>query len=289
MANLPQVPKQNALHRHSLAICAVFLTFCASSLPLQADSAAPARIGEQTSEMRLIAAGNNLRDFYHAGIEISLKQGALTYWRQPGDAGVPPVFSFEGSRNLAKAEVLYPAPSRIKEDEGEAFGYSGRVIFPLHLTPQDKTQPLVLKMTVDYAVCERICIPVKSQAEIILPLAMGISQDVAVAEAESRVPRRLSSSETDKKLTLVRENKSGNPAWRLIWKDPAPATDLFAETPEGWYFETKKTANPNEFVIAAVEMPKTPTGAPVPVTLTLTGPRQNYEFTLSLDPSSALR
>ena len=46
------------------------------------------------------------------GIEISLEPGWYTYWRTPGDAGVPPVFDFGGSRNVASVEVLYPAPER---------------------------------------------------------------------------------------------------------------------------------------------------------------------------------
>jgi DsbC/DsbD-like thiol-disulfide interchange protein len=213
----------------------------------------------------------------------------LTYWRQPGDAGVPPIFSFEGSDNLATAEVLYPAPTRIREDEGEAFGYRDKVVFPLHVTPRDKTRPVVLNLTVDYAVCERICIPVKSHAAISLPPAAGDSQDAAIAAAEARVPQRLSAEEVTGKLALVTEKNAGNPAWHVSWKGASPATDLFAEAPEGWFFETKKTALPNEFRIIAVETPSKDGAMPVPITLTLTAAQQNFEFTLPLDVAPAAR
>jgi DsbC/DsbD-like thiol-disulfide interchange protein len=239
---------------------------------------------EKASELKLIAAEKLNRDIYHAGIEIDLKPGALTYWRQPGDAGVPPIFSFEGSTNLASAKVLYPAPTRIKEDEGEAFGYRDKVVFPLHVTPRDKTKPVILKLTVDYAVCERICIPVRSQSEVTFPSVEGAPQETAIAAAEALLPKQLSKTETAEKITLVPEKNAVHPAWRLGWKGETPATDLFAEAPEGWFFETKKTAKANEFTIVAVETPKGATQA-VPLTLTLTGQSQNFEFTLLLDPN----
>src|SRR5882672_10363619 len=51
------------------------------------------------------------------GIELVLESGWYTYWRNPGEAGVPPVFDFSGSENVAHVEVLYPTPMR-KEDGG---------------------------------------------------------------------------------------------------------------------------------------------------------------------------
>ncbi len=279
---------QNPFHSYKIMTCAVLLPFLYSLAPAWADSPLIGPGSEKTSNLRLMAAENAKDGVFHAGVEITLKEGALTYWRQPGDAGVPPVFSFDGSDNLAKAEVFYPAPSRIKEDEGEAFGYRDKVVFPLRVTPRDKTKPVILKLTADYAVCERICIPAKSHAEISLPLAHGDSQDAAITDAEALVPRRLSADEIAGNLTLVPEKNTGTQAWRLTWKDPIPWSDLFAEAPEGWYFETRKVALPNEFRIIAVEAP-TKDGAVPPVTLTLTGTQQNVEFTLPLDAATAGR
>lgn len=279
---------QNSFHCRKFIISAFFFAALNTvTAPCFSEFSAKGRPGEKASELTLIPAENLLQDVYHAGIEINLKPGALTYWRQPGDAGVPPVFSFEGSINLAKARVLYPAPARIKEDEGEAFGYQDKVVFPLHVTPLDKTKPVILKLTMDYAVCERICIPVKSQSEITLPSGGG-SQEAVVAAAEARLPRELSKTETAEKVTLTTERNTVHPTWRLSWKGDTKPADLFVEAPEGWYFETKKTAASKEFALVAVEMPKDATRA-VPLTLTLTGQDQNFAFTLLLDPSDTSR
>jgi hypothetical protein len=288
MANVSAVPMQNPFHHHRTeAFTVLFLGFwgCVAPHSASADS--------QASQMKLIATGGQLRERYNAGIEIDLKPGALTYWRQPGDAGVPPVFVFDGSINLASARVFYPAPTRIKEDESEAFGYLDKVVFPLHVTASDKTKPVVLKLTVDYAVCERICIPVKARAEITLPEARSEAQTNAITEAEAQVPRQLSAPETANDVALVTvpgtAHLKTHLTWRLIWKGPGAITDLFAEEPVGWYFETKKTPIPNEFSVVAVETPKTLPPEPISLNMTLTGPLQNYELTLPLDPASAAR
>ncbi|HEX9170404.1 MAG TPA: protein-disulfide reductase DsbD domain-containing protein, partial [Roseiarcus sp.] len=90
------------------------------------------------SQARLIAAGAGL-----AGFEIKLAPGAITYWRDPGDAGLPPTFDFSASENVASVETKFPAPKRIKEaDGGEAFGYDGGVIFPLRVVPRDPAKPV---------------------------------------------------------------------------------------------------------------------------------------------------
>src|SRR5271165_556667 len=98
------------------------------------------------SEARLVAAARDL-----AGFEVRLAPGAITYWRDPGDAGVPPTFDFTGSDNLAKAEPVFPAPQRIRESDGsEAFGYERDVVFPVRVEPSDPTKPVTLKLHANF-------------------------------------------------------------------------------------------------------------------------------------------
>src|SRR5947209_5074626 len=102
------------------------------------------------SEARLVAASPSL-----AGFEIRLAPGAITYWRDPGEAGVPPSFDTSGSQNLAHAEVDYPAPERIPEPDGSvAFGYRGGTILPIRITAADPGKPVRIDAKVNYAVCE---------------------------------------------------------------------------------------------------------------------------------------
>ncbi|MGQ0444823.1 MAG: protein-disulfide reductase DsbD domain-containing protein [Beijerinckiaceae bacterium] len=243
----------------------------------------------QQSLLRLIAAGGGLpQNAYRAGVEIRLAPGALTYWRMPGGAGVPPVFSFEGSANAAHIEISYPAPMRIDEDGVEAFGYRDRVIFPLRVTPEDATRPVVLVLNLSYAVCLRVCLPAKAEARLTLlpePEAGTASPDAAaIAEAEAAVPLRLTPEQRDARVAISRDETAPMPTWRLTPR--GRAQDLFAEAPPGWYFETRKSARPGEFLIVAVEMPRTGSRALVPVTLTMRNEQQSYEFAVDLDATT---
>jgi len=245
------------------------------------------------SSLRLIAAGGGPpQGYYHAGVEIRLDPGAITYWRMPGGAGAPPVFSFEGSANAADIAVSYPAPVRIDEDGTEAFGYRDSVTFPLHVIPKDAALPVLLAVHLSYAVCAKICLPVKAEAMLTLDPNREASatspEATALAAAEAKVPLRLTPQQRDAKVAILRDKTAPSPTWQLSTQ--SEAQDLFAEAPPGWYFETRKSSLPDEFLIVAVEQPQansqSENKASVPVTLTLKSERQSYEFAVDLDAAS---
>src|SRR5450432_2293910 len=92
----------------------------ASSLALQAraqDSTPWQRDGH--SAVRLLA-GSRGGAVLLGGIAFQLQPGWKTYWRNPGDSGVPPRFDFSKSDNIEAVTVLWPAP--MKFDDG-ASGY----------------------------------------------------------------------------------------------------------------------------------------------------------------------
>jgi DsbC/DsbD-like thiol-disulfide interchange protein len=195
--------------------------------------------GDARSTARLIAGarlsgqGAPLR----AGIEIRLKQGWHTYWRYPGDAGVPPRFDFAGSQNVKAVEVLWPAPRRLPEAGLNAIGYDRDVILPLRVTAQDPAKPVTLQVKLDYAICEKLCVP--AQAKAALALAGGPSaQDARLAAAEARVPQKvaLGAGQTLAVRSVRREDGGDRP--RILVDVAAPrgaAVDLFAEGPtEEW-------------------------------------------------------
>jgi hypothetical protein len=244
--------------------------------------------------LRLIAAGGGLlQGVYHAGAEIRLEPGALTYWRTPGSAGVPPEFSFAGSTNAAEVAVSYPVPQRIDEDGSEVFGYRGGVTFPLQVTPADASRPVLLVLTLSYAVCARICLPAKGEAQLTLTpsgeaQSGGADLEASIlAAAEASVPSRLTQQQGAAKATLAPVAKAAPPAWRISLSG-GEVKDLLAEAPAGWYFETRKTGLPNEFLLVEVERPKDADPEQPAVTLTVKDEPQSYEFPVSLGTASGL-
>ena len=107
--------------------------------------------GDARSAARLVAGSQRAADgALRAGVEIRLKAGWHTYWRYPGDAGVPPKFDFGASQNLRRAVVLWPAPQRIMEAGGSTLGFSSDVIFPIRVEPLDaKNRIFLVQFAID--------------------------------------------------------------------------------------------------------------------------------------------
>jgi DsbC/DsbD-like thiol-disulfide interchange protein len=266
------------------------IALCLCALPAKSDPFASPWSGNQgdKAQMRLIAASRE-HGIYRVAAEIKLSPAAITYWRAPGDAGVPPQFSVKDSENVANAEILFPAPRRIDEQGIEAFGYRGGVVFPIHVAARDAAEPVRLRLTVAYAVCDNICLPVKSSAELILPKSVDSPEDAAIAAAEARVPLALAPKDLAEKLSVVSDKTAASPTWLLTWRGDFQPKDLFAEAPEGWVLETHRRAD-GLFSMVAVEQPLRAQRR-VPVRLTLTGSQNAYEFMTELEvpaKSSAL-
>jgi DsbC/DsbD-like thiol-disulfide interchange protein len=121
---------------------------------------------------------------------MRLNPGFKTYWRHPGDSGVPPSFRFEGSRNLKSARVHFPAPRRFADGAGGfSIGYDGpEILLPLAITPVDPAKPVELVMEADYAVCEKMCVPASGKASLLLSADGKSPFHDALDVAMSRVP-----------------------------------------------------------------------------------------------------
>jgi DsbC/DsbD-like thiol-disulfide interchange protein len=209
--------------------------------PAQAADASP-WAQDSHSAFRLIAGSNKAGAArLRAGIEIKMGPGWHTYWRYPGDSGVPPRFDFSGSENFADAKVLYPAPHLYSDETGNTLGYKGGVTFPLQVTPRQPGKPVKLHVKLEYAVCDKLCVPVEGNAE--LTLAPGASaEDASLAAAEARVPKKVSATQAG--LTVKRVNNAAKPLVMVDLKAPAgEKVEVFVEgpTPE-WALPVPKPA-----------------------------------------------
>ena len=180
------------------------------------------------ASLRLIA-GAALR----AGIEIRLAPGWKTYWRYPGDSGVPPRFDFAGSENLKSATVAWPAPHRFVDESGSSIGYKQSVIFPLLIVPQDAAKPVRLHLTFDYAICEKQCIPATGEATLALT-GEASTHATELAEAEAQVPAPAKLGDSAPLAIRAIRREAGTNRDRIVVDVAAPSTasvDLFAEGP----------------------------------------------------------
>src|SRR5215470_19177528 len=155
-------------------------------LPVGLLGAAPAALSDQSpwvsstdSKVRLVSGAVELdgKPCLLGGVQLRMNGGWKTYWRNPGDSGVPPSFDFKGSKNLKQALLLYPAPHRIADANGTAIGYDDEVIFPVKITPERDGEPVDLKLAFEYGLCKDLCIPNE------VSLALAVSPDQGRGDA----------------------------------------------------------------------------------------------------------
>lgn len=233
----------------------------------------------QHSAVRLLDGGRGL-----AGIEIRLDPGFITYWRDPGEAGVPPRFDFSRSINVAKAEVLYPAPRRLDEDGTIAYGYADGVTLPVRITPIDPAAPVRVEVGIDYAVCSRLCLPAEAHVTLSLEETATDRGSVLAAMAEVPKPARLHAPDP-----IAVDSVAWTDPGTIAVEAAAPDTTatLFVEAPDPWYFavSASRVVGPNrlEFVLTGPDR-RPPGSLPsLPLRLTLVAPSGSVEVSLPLD------
>jgi DsbC/DsbD-like thiol-disulfide interchange protein len=188
--------------------------------------------GDARSAARLVAGSPVSRGAMRAGLELRLGTGWKTYWRYPGDSGVPPRFDFAKSTNVKSVTVRWPAPHRFTDDGGASIGYKGGVLLPLEIVPANPAQPVTLRVAVEYAICEKLCIPAAGSAA--LGLGAASSFDAALAAAQARVPKPAALGDSAPLAIRSVKREPGSPNPHVVVEVAAPEgapLDLFVEGP----------------------------------------------------------
>ncbi|MCG6904542.1 MAG: hypothetical protein LJE68_17875 [Rhodobacter sp.] len=102
-------------------------------------------------------------------LRITLAPGWKTYWRAPGEAGIPPRFDWAGSSNLSGVVFHWPTPDVFHQNGMRAVGYKTELVLPIELTPIRKGQPITLRAAVELGVCQDICMPISVRVAADLP------------------------------------------------------------------------------------------------------------------------
>lgn len=187
-------------------------------------------------EARLVVAGGLENGVYRAALELDLPEGWHTYWRNPGDAGIPPIFDVARSANLKDFSVHYPVPVRYADGAGTSMIYKGRLLLPIRAVPERAGMPVTLTIRVLYGLCAEICVP--AEADVTARLDPSAAPDhtasADIAAFEARVPVRAD----DERLTVERldfDAKSSKGIVEVSVADDGRLVDLFVTAPGKWY------------------------------------------------------
>src|SRR5499427_2178273 len=275
------VPKRAAL--------ALTATLLASSLAFEAhaEDASPwQRDGH--SAVRLLA-GSRSGAVLLGGVAFQLQPGWKTYWRTPGDSGVPPRFDFSKSENVEAVTVLWPAPLKFDDGAGGvSLGYHDQTVLPLRIVPKNVDKPVTLRAAINYAVCEKICIPVEASAELAFN-SVASTEDSVLFAALDTVPKPANVGDPNP-LTIRDVKREGKSTVLVDVLSPdARTVNLFVEGPTpDWSLPVPKLLEPGPpgvkrfaFQLDGVPPGVNPEGAALK--LTLVGGDRSYEFNINLE------
>jgi len=239
------------------------------------------------SAVRLVA-GSRSGAVLLGGIAFQLQPGWHTYWRNPGDSGVPPRFDFSKSDNVEAVTVLWPAPTKFDDGAGgTALGYVRQVMLPLRIVAKNADRPVTLRADINYAVCEKLCIPVEASAELAFN-SVASTEDAALFAALDTVPKPANIGDPNP-LTIRDVRRDGKTVLvDVVAPDPGRA-DLFVEGPTpDWALPVPRllARGPPGVKRFAFELDGVPSGAGsggAALKLTLVGGERSYEFNVNLN------
>ena len=191
---------------------------------------------------RLIATTPGADNGPNAALELELAPGWKTYWRSPGDAGIPPAFDFAGSTNLKAVTIGYPPPERVDDGYAVSNVYAGRIVLPLTVEPLEAGKPVALTMKVDLGVCEEVCIPVTLETAV--SLVPG-NEDGEAADLLAAAVRALPAPPLAGIFDITGLRRAGGdddePVFEFRATVPDPSrTEVFIEGPADWYPDVPK-------------------------------------------------
>jgi DsbC/DsbD-like thiol-disulfide interchange protein len=272
--------------RATLGLAATMVVSCLA-IEARAEDASPwQRDGH--SAVRLLA-GSRSGAVLLGGIAFQLQPGWKTYWRTPGDSGVPPRFDFSKSENIEAVTILWPAPTRFDDGAGgHSLGYKSQIVLPLRIVAKNADKPVTLRAGINYAVCEKLCIPVEANAELAFA-SVASTEDSALFAALDTVPKPASIGDPNP-LTIRDVKRDGKSSVLVDVATPdAREVSLFVEGPTpDWALPVPTLLEPSppgvkrfSFELDGLPPGANPEGAALK--LTLVGGDRAYEFNINLN------
>ena len=196
-----------------------------------------------------------------AALDLVLAPGWKTYWRSPGEAGIPPSFDWSASRNVKAVTLHWPAPAVFHSNGLQTIGYHDRLVLPVEVTPIDPSMPVTLSLRMELGVCDAICLP--ASLDLTTELSRPGLPDAGISAALTQVARPAKAAGVGEVGCTVEPIADGlRLTARVALPDPGREEVVAFETadPAVWVAEAVTTRQ-GEALIAVTELVP-PEGAP---------------------------
>lgn len=244
-----------------------------TALPALADEPPPGLVSAELMPGWTTAEGHRM-----TALRLELEPGWKTYWRSPGDAGVPPRFDWQGSQNLGAVQVLWPRPEVIDSGGERTLGYHDRLVLPIEITPAEPGQPIAPRVVVDFGLCLDICVP----AQVVLTAPPpDDAPDPVIQAALARQPRA-SDQQPDCHVQPIKDGMQVTAT--LPEAESAKGEDVAMElADDDIWVSAPQTSSAGARMVAQADFVAA-SGKPFPLDpaalrLTLIGPEDAVEFT----------
>jgi thiol:disulfide interchange protein/DsbC/DsbD-like thiol-disulfide interchange protein len=125
------------------------------------------------------------------GLKIAHAPHWHTYWKNPGDSGLPTTLAWTLPAGVVAGDIQWPTPARLPIGPLMNFGYEGTLLLPVPLTVPAgfNAESLSVKLRADWLVCKDVCIPEGGDFAISIPTAAASAGEAALfAATESARP-----------------------------------------------------------------------------------------------------
>lgn len=189
--------------------------------------------------VEVLDGGPTDEGLHRAAIRFVLADGWKTYWRAPGDAGIPPEFSWKGSRNVAATQIAWPTPVVFDQNGMRSIGYVQEVVLPIDVYPSNAGEPIRLKGKIDLGVCKDVCIPSTVKFDHVLDV--DAPAHPAILAARSHRPYSAQEADVRSATCVITPTEDGlrvEAHIRMPHAGGAEYTVMEAGNPQVWVSET---------------------------------------------------
>ncbi|MBM9593337.1 protein-disulfide reductase DsbD domain-containing protein [Roseitranquillus sediminis] len=220
--------------------------------------AAVAQTADDVVRVDVLPGWRQADGIHMAGLRMTLAPGWKTYWRYPGEAGIPPRFDWSGSRNLGAASTAWPTPQVFTANGYRSIGYSEMVVLPLALRPSRAGENISLRGRIEIGVCQTVCIPVEVDVAAELDVD-ATTPDATIRAALSDVPQRADHA-VDCALQPIADGMRLTATVRVPRLGGEETAVVEFSDPEVWVSEVETSRSGGALVATAELVP--PQGAP---------------------------
>lgn len=168
----------------AISLAAAFAPFSSAQAEMSAWAEA------EGGRMRLVALAPDAGGKIRAGLQIEPKPGWITYWREPGNSGIPPQLTIAAGSGVTLDSIAYPVPKHFFNGAIEDIAYDAPVTLPLSLTASGKA-PVTIDATAFIGICRDICVPFQANLSVTLGPAIQShpEEEAILAAADAALPK----------------------------------------------------------------------------------------------------